>query len=400
MAARAIQIEALLVGFSDANGVPYSGGSVTVYDEGTLDEADIYTDAAMGTPAANPVILDTRGSAPNPIFCNSNVKLLLKDILGNTIDTPDELTYTLGNLFKEHSSSGAHLVQPVAFSVHRNGVNQSIPTGVATKVEWTTKLFDTNNDFDNSVNYRFTPTVAGKYVLITAGWWDNLPTNTPIAIHIYKNGTLFTAVENALGESLSLTPSITVDDSHVLLSGSNPIAFKAGGGYTRAALADDFDDYAFIPLVLPNGVTVTKLEVWGYTEASPSGAVTVQMERRAVAGVAWDTMASVTLINTASTAEDTSIDDAVISEGYAYHLWLKIRATAAGAGVDKAKFYSARITFAGTGIGESQTVMAIADANGSTDYFEIMAVQSSGSSQDLRGYHVKTFFMGHRIGFS
>ena len=44
----------------------------------------------------------------------------------------------------------------------------SVSTGTWTKVNLQTEIVDTNNDFDNSTNYRFTPTVAGKY-LITGG---------------------------------------------------------------------------------------------------------------------------------------------------------------------------------------------------------------------------------------
>ena len=40
---------------------------------------------------------------------------------------------------------------------------QNISNATWTKVQLTTELFDTNSNFDNSTNYRFTPTVAGYY---------------------------------------------------------------------------------------------------------------------------------------------------------------------------------------------------------------------------------------------
>ena len=40
---------------------------------------------------------------------------------------------------------------------------QSINDGAEDKVLFNTKIFDTDNCYDNSTNYRFTPTVAGKY---------------------------------------------------------------------------------------------------------------------------------------------------------------------------------------------------------------------------------------------
>ena len=76
-----------------------------------------------------------------------------------------------------------------AFSAYSNA-SQSITSGVVTKVSINTKIFDTNNNFDNATNYRFTPTVAGYYQVnavvrvagtaITSAWAG-----------IYKNGSLY-----------------------------------------------------------------------------------------------------------------------------------------------------------------------------------------------------------------
>ena len=40
---------------------------------------------------------------------------------------------------------------------------QSVSSGAITKVTYNTEIYDTNNCYDNSTNYRFTPTTAGKY---------------------------------------------------------------------------------------------------------------------------------------------------------------------------------------------------------------------------------------------
>lgn len=65
---------------------------------------------------------------------------------------------------------------------------QSISSGTATKVQFNSETFDTNNNYDNTTNYRFTPTVAGYYqvnamaqLLATAG--------TVFFLMIYKNGS-------------------------------------------------------------------------------------------------------------------------------------------------------------------------------------------------------------------
>ncbi len=41
--------------------------------------------------------------------------------------------------------------------------DQTVSSGVITKIQFNTEDLDTNNNYDNSTNYRFTPTVAGKY---------------------------------------------------------------------------------------------------------------------------------------------------------------------------------------------------------------------------------------------
>jgi len=43
--------------------------------------------------------------------------------------------------------------------------NQSVSGNAWTKVQFNTETFDTNNCYDNSTNYRFTPTSSGKYFI-------------------------------------------------------------------------------------------------------------------------------------------------------------------------------------------------------------------------------------------
>ena len=75
-----------------------------------------------------------------------------------------------------------------AFSAY-NTSNQTISSGTWTKVQLPTKLFDTNSNFDNATNYRFTPTVGGYYQL-NAVVSTNASTGTALA-SFYKNGSLY-----------------------------------------------------------------------------------------------------------------------------------------------------------------------------------------------------------------
>ena len=49
-----------------------------------------------------------------------------------------------------------------AFSVY-SSASQSLSNNTDVKVQWNNEEFDTNNNFDSTTNYRFTPTVAGYY---------------------------------------------------------------------------------------------------------------------------------------------------------------------------------------------------------------------------------------------
>lgn len=66
--------------------------------------------------------------------------------------------------------------------------SQAISTGTQTKVNFGTEFFDTDGKYDNSA-MRFTPTIAGKY-LITAGLSFNATGDgNYVIIYIYKNGS-------------------------------------------------------------------------------------------------------------------------------------------------------------------------------------------------------------------
>ena len=70
--------------------------------------------------------------------------------------------------------------------------NQSISNESLTKVAANTELFDTDNAYDNSSNYRFTPQTAGKYIIYTSVLVDSASNNNNfdyIYSEIHKNGT-------------------------------------------------------------------------------------------------------------------------------------------------------------------------------------------------------------------
>ena len=75
-----------------------------------------------------------------------------------------------------------------AFSA-TSSANQSASSGVYTKLILDTEQFDTNSNFDNTTNYRFTPTVAGYYQI--NGTLISPSNATSTSVVIYKNGSQY-----------------------------------------------------------------------------------------------------------------------------------------------------------------------------------------------------------------
>jgi hypothetical protein len=73
-----------------------------------------------------------------------------------------------------------------AFSAYQSSA-QSISGSTNTKIQFQTEVFDTNNNFDPTTNYRFTPTVAGYYQ-VTAGFSVGGAAQVQ-SCKIYKNGS-------------------------------------------------------------------------------------------------------------------------------------------------------------------------------------------------------------------
>ena len=100
-----------------------------------------------------------------------------------------------------------------AFFAHLSS-DQSISTTTATKVQFDSELFYTDNCYDNTTNYRFTPNVAGKYLLTAGTTFSALNDQKQTIIYFYKNGSTFGFLRNIMAKTngnLSITYTIIVD---------------------------------------------------------------------------------------------------------------------------------------------------------------------------------------------
>lgn len=88
------------------------------------------------------------------------------------------------------------------FSANRGGTGQTIgSTGAFVKVQCGTEEWDVGSRYDSTVNYRFTPNVAGKYRL-TATACMTLAAVGQLVVSIFKNG-----VEYRRGGQIRITAS-------------------------------------------------------------------------------------------------------------------------------------------------------------------------------------------------
>lgn len=77
-----------------------------------------------------------------------------------------------------------------AFSAYLSS-DQTVSSATFTKIAFNTEEFDTNSNYDNATNYRFTPTVAGYYQCSAVLQQGNSVSCTQLLISFYKNGSSF-----------------------------------------------------------------------------------------------------------------------------------------------------------------------------------------------------------------
>ena len=110
--------------------------------------------------------------------------------LGATPADTDELLISDAGTLKRVDYSYLKVSNTPAFEAYLSADQTGITDVTETKVQVNTESFDTDNCYDNSTNYRFTPTVAGKYYVYGRVAIDEAAGNTRNAIaYIYKNGS-------------------------------------------------------------------------------------------------------------------------------------------------------------------------------------------------------------------
>jgi len=133
-----------------------------------------------------------------------------------------------------------------SFSAYRSGTNQSgISTGVFTKLQYQTEVYDTTNAYDNATNYRYTPQKAGKYLVVGAAQVTTSGLTNGV-VSIYKNGTVYKygvqPVMQSTGGTLHVAAIVDMNGTtdyielYVFMQGTTlAVSFTQSGSYFQAS---------------------------------------------------------------------------------------------------------------------------------------------------------------------
>lgn len=125
-------------------------------------------------------------------------------IAATAADTPARLAVgTNGQVLTADSTAATGLAWSTvggssgpAFLVKLNANQTGLTSGVFTKVNFNTEIFDTDNCFDSTTNYRFTPNKAGYYQL-------NVVVSGRVAagdVNIFRNGSNYAWLQAMEGD--------------------------------------------------------------------------------------------------------------------------------------------------------------------------------------------------------
>lgn len=125
---------------------------------------------------------------------------------------------------------------------------QTVTDATTTKVQVNTKVFDTNNCYDNSTNYRFTPTVAGvyyTYVNLTgkAGGDNQLAS---VDATIFKNSSVYSKSSTQFFTNYEKTYTCSLANSIVMNGSTDYLEFFGYVNVTTGSglfLADSISTY-------------------------------------------------------------------------------------------------------------------------------------------------------------
>ena len=135
----------------------YTAGFINVYRNGVLLGSADYT-ATNGT-----TVVLTTGATPGDLVTVES--FYVSSVLNAIAATAGSVgtTYLAGSSVTQAKLGTNVAGNGPAFYAYRTATQTGIASATFTKIQLNVELFDTNSNYDNVTNYRFTPTVAGYY---------------------------------------------------------------------------------------------------------------------------------------------------------------------------------------------------------------------------------------------
>jgi hypothetical protein len=180
--------------------------------------------------------IDVPASGVVPASLASNIISGQTELAATPADTDEFLISDAGTI-KRIDYSYIKVANTPAFEANL-GSNQTVSDNTFTKLNINTEVFDTDSKYDASTNYRFTPTVAGKYFVYGSvhGETDASQMQFQQAA-IYKNGSAYATniidfrSNNGLQANVFVAVTMDLDaDDYVELYGK---IYKGGGSTIR-----------------------------------------------------------------------------------------------------------------------------------------------------------------------
>jgi hypothetical protein len=106
--------------------------------------------------------------------------------LAETPATADEIIISDGGTLKRLDMK--HMMLTPVFAAEKSSA-QTISNNTDTKLTFDTEIFDPDGTWDASTNHRFTPGVAGYYLISAHGAMANLADDQYFSLYIFKNGS-------------------------------------------------------------------------------------------------------------------------------------------------------------------------------------------------------------------
>jgi hypothetical protein len=186
----------------------------------TLAPAAVAGTNTLTLPASTGTVLTTAGG--QTITGTTTVSSLAMNgsTSGSITLTPTAVAGT--NTITLAAQTGTLNAAGPTFSAYFNGSTQSITASTWTKITMNAKDFDTNTNYDATTNYRFTPTVAGYYMITSTVAFSGGGSATAYNLAFYKNGTLYKGVQ-----------AYTVANANTGASIALPILFNGSTDYVE-----------------------------------------------------------------------------------------------------------------------------------------------------------------------